>query len=57
MNQSNQSNHKNQINHCSDNCTYKYKWMREFNNAHYIANYGWIFTSDNPNGKVVKRNP
>ena len=24
--------------------TDEYKWMREFNEAHYIANYGWIFT-------------
>ncbi len=34
----------------------KYKWMRDFINAHLINNYTWIFTPDNEAGKIKRRN-
>ncbi len=34
----------------------KYKWMRDFVNAHLINNYTWLFTSDNETGKIKRRN-
>jgi len=31
--------------------------IRNFLDAHYIDSYGWLFTGDNQNGKIEKRNP
>lgn len=36
--------------------TSKYKPIREFNKAHYIANYGWIFTDPIAKPTIRKRN-